>query len=208
MRIVKKTPSLGGKTVVTLCRLSVPLLEKPSLTHDFAGETVEDQSMKVFIGSSYEARQEMRKVARWIEDDNHQALSWDDPGVFMPGDQLFTKLRKISQQVDAAIFIFSEDDKVWYREDMTTQPRDNILLEFGLFAGQLSAERTIICKKKQSEATHRFGRHRVRGLEQAERCSDSHPRMDRRSPDRSYATNIEDFSLERKLLPSVRNHSS
>ena len=103
--------------------------------------------MKVFIGSSSEAKQEMRNVARWIEDDNHQALPWDEPGVFMPGDHLFTKLRKISQQVDAAIFIFSEDDKVWFREDMTTQPRDNILLEFGLFAGQLGAERTIICKK-------------------------------------------------------------
>ena len=30
---------------------------------------------------------------------------------------------------------------------MTTQPRDNILLEFGLFAGPLGAEKTIIWKK-------------------------------------------------------------
>jgi predicted nucleotide-binding protein len=103
--------------------------------------------MKVFIDSCSEAKLKMHNVASWLEEENHQALPWDEPGVFMPGDHLFTKLRKISQQVDAAIFIFSEDDKVWFREDMTTQPRDNILLEFGLLAGPLGAEKTIIYKK-------------------------------------------------------------
>jgi hypothetical protein len=104
--------------------------------------------MKVFIGSSSEAKDEMRSIARWIEDAGHQPLPWDEPGVFIPGDHLFTKLRIISQKlVDAAILIFSEDDKVWFRSDMTTQPRDNLLLEYGLFAGQLGAERAIVCKK-------------------------------------------------------------
>jgi hypothetical protein len=104
--------------------------------------------MKVFIGSSSEAKDEMREVARWIEDQGHQALLWDEPGVFMPGEYLFTKLRVISQKlVDAAVLIFSEDDKVWFRDDMTTQPRDNILLEYGLFAGQLGEQRAIVCKK-------------------------------------------------------------
>jgi hypothetical protein len=104
--------------------------------------------MKVFIGSSSEAKDEMREVARWIEDAGHQALPWDEPGVFLPGEYLFPKLRVIGQKVvDAAILIFSEDDKVWFRDDMTVQPRDNVLLEYGLFAGQLGAERAIVCKK-------------------------------------------------------------
>jgi hypothetical protein len=49
--------------------------------------------MKVFIGSSSEAKQEMRNIARWLEEERHQALLWDEPGVFVPGEHLFTKLR-------------------------------------------------------------------------------------------------------------------
>ena len=44
--------------------------------------------MKVFIGSSSEAKQEMRNIARWLEEERHQALLWDEPGVFVPGEHL------------------------------------------------------------------------------------------------------------------------
>jgi hypothetical protein len=44
--------------------------------------------MKVFIGSSTEAKREMREVASWLEAEGHEALPWDKPGVFVPGEYL------------------------------------------------------------------------------------------------------------------------
>jgi hypothetical protein len=103
--------------------------------------------MKIFLGSSSEASHEMDNLASWIEAENHIPVRWDAPGLFQPGDDLFPKLGQISREVDAAIFIFSEDDRVWFREEVTKQPRDNVLLEYGLFAGALGSKATIICQK-------------------------------------------------------------
>lgn len=87
----------------------------------------------------------MRWVAACIEDCDKKPLPWDEPGLFPPGHQTFLRLIDLSEEVDAAIFIFSEDDKVWYRGDAATQPRDNVLIEYGLFAGRLGPQRAIIC---------------------------------------------------------------
>jgi hypothetical protein len=101
--------------------------------------------MKVFLGSSTESESSMEEVARWIEQKGHEPLPWDNLGLFRLGNDTFSKLIEISRSVDAAIFIFAEDDKVWYRQDSLAQPRDNVLLEYGLFVGALGERRTIIC---------------------------------------------------------------
>jgi hypothetical protein len=103
--------------------------------------------MKVFLGSSTESREDMREVARWLEDAGHEPMPWDEPSLFLPGENTFSKIIEISKLVDAAIFIFSEDDRVWYRQDSVIQPRDNILIEYGLFAGALGQKRAIVCRK-------------------------------------------------------------
>jgi hypothetical protein len=64
----------------------------------------------------------------------------------MPGDQTFNTLIGISRRVDGAVFVFSDDDKIWYRGDSAMQPRDNVLIEYGLFAGQLGQRKAIICR--------------------------------------------------------------
>jgi predicted nucleotide-binding protein len=105
--------------------------------------------MKVFIGSSRESSSAMHTVASWLEDEKHKPMPWDEPAVFRPGDYIFSRLIEISKQVDAAIFVFAEDDKLWYRTDTNTvsQPRDNVLIEYGLFAGISGQERVIVCRK-------------------------------------------------------------
>lgn len=105
-------------------------------------------TMQIFLGSSREASASgmLRRIAVWIEACGHTPVRWDDPGVFPPGTYTFQVLQRLAKTVDAAIFIFSDDDKVWYRTENTTQPRDNILLEYGLFSAALGEERVAICR--------------------------------------------------------------
>jgi len=56
------------------------------------------------------------------------------------------RLIEISRDVDASIFIFGEDDKIWWRGKELQQPRDNVLVEYGLFVGTLGPERALICR--------------------------------------------------------------
>lgn len=101
--------------------------------------------MKVFIGSSRESVGAMDWLAACLEEFGHEPVRWDSPGLFPPGENAFESLVVQSKTVDAAIFIFSEDDKVWYRGDSAHQPRDNVLIEYGAFASRLGMRKSIIC---------------------------------------------------------------
>ncbi|HEV8556619.1 MAG TPA: TIR domain-containing protein [Actinophytocola sp.] len=101
--------------------------------------------MEIFIGSSRESRDLARDIAIWLEERNHDALPWDQPGLFPPGEQTMKVLIDISRRVEAAILVFGADDQVWYRGDSVQQPRDNVLIEYGLFACALGLGRAIIC---------------------------------------------------------------
>lgn len=102
--------------------------------------------MKIFIGSSSEAIPIVREIEVWIESNGNEPIPWDKPGIFTPGANTLETLIEVSRNVDGAIFIFSEDDKVWYRKDTVLQPRDNVLLEYGLFTGTLGPTKVIIYK--------------------------------------------------------------
>jgi len=102
-------------------------------------------NMRVFIGSSTEAKDSLDTVAFILAEYGFVPVRWDKPGLFLPGENTFEKLQEISKEVDAAVFIFSEDDKVWYRKDAAHQPRDNVLIEYGMFAGVLGQKKAIFC---------------------------------------------------------------
>lgn len=102
---------------------------------------------KVFIGSSSEQKDTMREIACWLEEFGVEPVLWSDIGVFVPGCYTLDALVKQSQEVDAAIFVFSDDDKIWYRNDLIGTVRDNVLLEYGLFCGRLSRKNVIMVVK-------------------------------------------------------------
>jgi hypothetical protein len=102
--------------------------------------------VRVFLGSSMESMDTMNRIAVWVQESGHQAVRWSDPGTFPPGQQTFETLLEISQRVEGAIFVFAEDDKLWYRGSSVLQPRDNVLLEYGLFSGVLGPRQSIICR--------------------------------------------------------------
>lgn len=104
--------------------------------------------MRIFIGSSGESVKSgvLNKLVDIITNAGYEALPWTTPGLFPPGENTYNALRTITHSVDAAIFLFSEDDKVWYRKDSTSIPRDNVLIEYGLFSSALDPRRAIICR--------------------------------------------------------------
>jgi hypothetical protein len=102
--------------------------------------------MKIFIGSSRESLPLVHDIEVWLEDQGHEPIPWDKPGLFMPGVQTFTTLIQISRTVEAAVLVFGEDDKVWYRGDTAPTPRDNVLIEYGLLGGALGPQKAIICR--------------------------------------------------------------
>lgn len=103
--------------------------------------------MRFFIGSSKEQLDIAKQVARWLEDWEHEPVLWSDHTVFPLGNFALESLIDISNKVDAAIFIFGADDKIWFRGESIMSVRDNVLLEYGLFIGKLSRKRVIfLCK--------------------------------------------------------------
>ena len=100
--------------------------------------------LKVFIAGSIESSELLMFLAQLVEEEGHEPLPWNKPGLFPLGGYLFETLQQIGKEVDAAIVIFNEDDKVWYRDDMTKQPRDNVLMEYGLLSGILGTRKTIV----------------------------------------------------------------
>lgn len=108
--------------------------------------------MRVFIGSSQEAKNVARTIAAALEQIGLEISTeievkvWNDVGVFPAGEYTLESLERISQSVDAAIFLFAEDDKTWYRTAEMKSVRDNVLFEYGFFSGVLTKKRVAIVK--------------------------------------------------------------
>jgi hypothetical protein len=101
--------------------------------------------MKIFIGSSTEQSEIMKRVSAWLHESDHVALRWDK--VIQPGQgTLIEQLIRISHEVDGAIFIFAEDDRVKVRGKGKRQPRDNVVFEYGLFLGTLGVESVLLVR--------------------------------------------------------------
>lgn len=122
----------------------------------------EKKKMKIFIGSSKEAVADMNQIARLIENTGHTPLPWNakGQGLFLAGQFTLDNLIKVTDKVDAAIFMFNGEDETWYRDkaEPVQAVRDNVLLEYGLFIGKKGKEKvTFICKNKPKIATDLLG---------------------------------------------------
>ena len=55
------------------------------------------------------------EVGSWLESMNVEPVLWNEPEVFPLGVYKWDALIDLSKNVDAAVFIFGEDDKIWFR---------------------------------------------------------------------------------------------
>ena len=118
--------------------------------------------MKIFIGSSTEAADKtnpnniLLKVAGILRGAGAEPVAWndDDYDLFSVGNTTIENLETIvtRENIDASIFIYSADDKIWWRDKINDKiveknaPRDNVLFEHGLFSGILGRKKSIIIK--------------------------------------------------------------
>lgn len=116
------------------------------------GEEDKMNKIKIFLGSSSEAENFMEDIAYQLQTIGCSTLRWNEDGkeIFPAGHNIIDSLIKLTRNVDAAVFIFNEDDIIWNEKSSLgseSSVRDNVLLEYGLFAGFLGKEKVcIICK--------------------------------------------------------------
>lgn len=96
---------------------------------------------RVFIGSSTKGI----KIAQAIQKElQHDALCriWSQ-SVFKLSKPLLQSLSNQLRKNEFAILVLTPDDLAIFRENEVHLPRDNVLFEWGLFAGHLGSERVF-----------------------------------------------------------------
>ncbi|TYL45641.1 hypothetical protein FXB39_16845 [Nocardioides sp. BGMRC 2183] len=105
--------------------------------------TAPAKPVRVFIGSSAEGREIARNLQEQLERISGCEVDlWEH--VFEPSGYALTSLIAIAAKVDFAVLVATPDDTTISRGQAQESVRDNIILEFGLFAGALGLERTYL----------------------------------------------------------------
>lgn len=94
---------------------------------------------KIFIGSSSQAFDKALVIQSILEKLVAKTTLWQDSNIFPPSDYLFEALLKAAHGHSGGVFIFDRDDRTSCDTGETSKwlPRDNVILEAGIFAGVL-----------------------------------------------------------------------
>lgn len=95
----------------------------------------------VFIGSSREALAVAEAIQAGLQHDA-ESMIWNQ-GLFRPGASTLETLVDESPKFDFAVLVLHADDLVTARGEEKLAPRDNVMLELGLFMGTLGRDRTV-----------------------------------------------------------------
>lgn len=97
----------------------------------------------VFIGSSSEGKTIAQCVRQQLKGDAVVTIWYE--GVFGLGKGTLESLYEDAiDRFDFAVLVLTPDDMVKSRKSMSQAPRDNVLLECGLFIGRLGRDRTFM----------------------------------------------------------------
>ena len=104
--------------------------------------------LKIFIGSSSETMECAQLIQELLQeiDSGIKVLGWWNDSVFEGGETHIESLFKAISKTNAAILIFAEDDRVEERGVNTWATRDNILLEYGMFAAAHGRRDVMVAK--------------------------------------------------------------
>jgi len=103
----------------------------------------------VFIGSSAEGL-EIASAVQVLLDRACEPTIWHQ-GVFGLSGGTLESLVKRLNSFDFAVLILTPDDVVISRDTTQQSPRDNVLMELGLFIGALGRERTFILHERDRD---------------------------------------------------------
>jgi len=71
---------------------------------------------------------------------------WDS--VFVLSRTTIAQLERVITLYDFAVFVFASDDTILNRGTVIGSPRDNVVLEFGMFVGKIGLERAFVAYNK------------------------------------------------------------
>lgn len=94
---------------------------------------------RVFIGSSSEGKRVAEALQEGLLLDSEVDM-WNQ-GVFTPGQYALDSLTEQARKSDFAVLVATADDISESRGSTTPAPRDNVILELGLFIGALGRNR-------------------------------------------------------------------
>ncbi|MCC7291851.1 MAG: L-histidine N(alpha)-methyltransferase [Phycisphaerales bacterium] len=104
--------------------------------------------MRIFVGCASESKARAEEVATALESQGFVVMRWwNDPDAFPGGANTLARLIELSNECDGAAFVFGEDDDVTIIDDSGAKltqkaPRDNVILEYGIFVSKLGPLRT------------------------------------------------------------------
>jgi predicted nucleotide-binding protein len=98
---------------------------------------------RVFIGSSAESLDVANGIQAGLAHDRFIVTVWTN-GVFGPSDFSIEALERAAAETDFAIQVLGPDDHVMSRSQGSLAPRDNVILELGLFIGALGRSRVFL----------------------------------------------------------------
>lgn len=104
---------------------------------------------RIFIASSSEGLETAKDIYSKLSNLNFAKIDlWNMSDCFKPGSFNLQSLVDCSKLYDFAVILLTPDDKTTYRDKECFSPRDNVVLEMGLFIGEIGIDRTIIvCKR-------------------------------------------------------------
>lgn len=141
---------------------------------------------RIFIGSSRESQTIAQSLGKYLAARGMRVLGWWEPGVvFTAGTNTFDSLMNFASasNCDGAVFIWFKDDKAWFRGEELSAPRDNVILEYGIFSSRLGKENAIIVQEEGAKiCSDVFGLSLVRmstaERQRIERCFDAEGEAD------------------------------
>jgi predicted nucleotide-binding protein len=105
---------------------------------------------RVFVGSSVEGLTVARAIQTELNYDYHTEV-WNQSNVFMLGTATLEALENALDEYDYAIFVFTPDDQIEKRNDLTKVARDNVIFEAGLFIGRKGRFKAFIVHPRDLE---------------------------------------------------------
>ena len=105
----------------------------------------------MFLGCSVEGLELAKALESSFKHSDVVVRAWYNGGVFTASGYTMDDLMKQVNQCDFAMFVFGPDDKIHSRDEEHAGPRDNVVLEFGLFMGRLGRERVFMVKQAKAD---------------------------------------------------------
>lgn len=158
----RRSATVRAKEPTVVARVAEPEFSRIANAHPFVwrhfaielGDRLRQRAAKVplrrdnarvFIASSSEGLNLAKALKAALATDPFDVHIWTD-GVFTPGLTNIEALEEELERADFAVVLLSSDDRVLSRWVFSRAPRDNLILELGLFVGAIGRRRAIMVR--------------------------------------------------------------